>query len=45
MPLRWFTGKEWSDGTAERQFRSDYKEAVARLEEEMYDYDAIEHEP
>jgi hypothetical protein len=27
---RWFTGKEWADGTAERELIREYKEALAR---------------
>jgi hypothetical protein len=31
---RWFTGKEWEDGTAERESIREYKEATERLKRE-----------
>lgn len=34
LPERWFTGKEWNDGTATRQFQQDYKEAIRKKEAE-----------
>lgn len=35
LPVRWFTGKQWADGTATRQFKQDYKEAIARKQPEQ----------
>lgn len=34
LPVRWFTGAEWNDGTATRQFKQDYVEAIARKDAE-----------
>lgn len=28
LPERWFSGKEWNDGTAETVMRGDYKKAI-----------------
>jgi hypothetical protein len=28
LPERWFTGKEWADGTAERVYAEDYRAAL-----------------
>lgn len=28
LPARWFTGKEWADGTAERELKREYNAAV-----------------
>lgn len=31
---RWFTGKEWKDGTAIRELKQEYEDALYRLEPE-----------
>lgn len=28
IPSRWFTGKQWADGTAEREFKKEYHQTV-----------------
>jgi hypothetical protein len=34
LPEQWFTGEEWENGTAEREYRKLYREAKRRLESE-----------
>lgn len=28
LPERWFSGKEWNDGTAEKVMREDYRKSI-----------------
>jgi hypothetical protein len=32
LPTKWFTGSEWSDGTAQRWHREQYKTATEKAE-------------
>ena len=31
---RWFTGKEWANGTAQHELKREYEDAIYRLEPE-----------
>lgn len=31
---RWFTGREWADGTAQRELKREYREAIERAKKD-----------
>lgn len=39
VPCRWFTGKEWENGTAEEQFRQDYIDAIKKIAPDLEIYE------